>query len=582
MFYLLLVIVCLILQQPLATILVAILWWVLHKKTEEAEEKKYAEQKAKRDAIMAAAKAERAAQIKSKATSSNVAVNSNLASPAVHSTPKSKFNITDGVLDTYNSKDEIAIVPDYVKTIGACAFKNASTLKQIVLPMGIENIGDEAFVDCKNLLHIDVPNSVGTIGEGVFLRCNQIETVKLSNNICLIEKNTFLACRNLTNIILPPNLISIGDQAFYDCNSLRCITIPESVQSIGKAAFSGCKKLESIVIPNGVKDLANRIFLDCYSLESVTLPNELKTIGDESFYQCDSLRSIRLPKSVTTIGVRAFAQCEKLRSIDIPDGTTAIEAFAFAGCSNLTSISIPDSTTFIGDGAFNGCNELLTIRATAGSAAEQYARKNNIRFSASVIQDKNVPVVHEIAFADFVVRSNAFSCYFKHDVETVQAFVSVLSRDGSIRKIKTIAAYCKDCNCYYILDSSFKALQKQGVLLCQLITLAELKGKGFSVFSGEGMKAQSMLRRCGYTVNATDDLSATQRQKILALVLDNRIYSASELYNFLDWLIGYHGRSKQRDMSAAIEKWTDDRNFVANYKAELRRSIGINSISYRE
>ena len=141
--------------------------------------------------------------------------------------------------------------------------------------------------------------------------------------------------------------------------------------------------------------------------------------------------------------------------------------------------------------------------------------------------------------------------------------------------------YCKDCNCYYILDSSFKSLQQQGVLLCQLITLAELKGKGLSVFTGEGMKAQSMLRRCGYTVNATDDLSATQRQKILTLVLDNRLYSASELYNFLDWLIGYHGRSKQRDMSAAIEKWTADRDFVANYKVNSRRSVGISSISYR-
>ena len=96
------------------------------------------------------------------------------------------------------------------------------------------------------------------------------------------------------------------------------------------------------------------------------------------------------------------------------------------------------------------------------------------------------------------------------------------------------------------------------------------------------MKAQSMLRRCGYTVNATDDLSETQRQKILALVLENNLYSASELYNFLDWLIGYHGRSTRRDMSSAVAKWTADRDFVANYKLANRRSVRINSITYHK
>lgn len=566
-------------KDPIITIVLLSLFGMMRSKLNKAEEKMYADRKAHAEAVMAAAKAEQVARSTAKTAVTHTTATTVKPSPVP--TQKNDFDIEVGTLTAYNAKAETAVIPNNVTSIGDYAFKNVSELKRVIIPDSVKHIGKEAFVDCKKLLRADVPNSVVSIGDGAFLRCNHLEIVALPNSVRNIGNNTFLACKNLMDISMPENLVMIGEQAFYGCANLQNITIPNSVKSVGKSAFSECKKLESISIPDSITAIQNKVFSNCHQLGNVTLPSGIVSIGEEAFYHCYSLRNIKLPNSLKTIGTRAFAHCESLRSIDIPDGVTDIEGYAFAGCDNLTSISIPDSVTFIGDGVFNGCSELLTIRAAKGSAAERYATRNDIRFSA-VVQDKNVPVIHEIDFADFVVRSNAFSCYFKHDVETVQAFVNVLSRDGSIRKAKTIAAYCKDCNCYYILDSSFKALQKQGVILCQLITLAELKGKGFSVFSGEGMKAQSMLRRCGYTVNATDDLSATQRQKILALVLDNRIYSASELYNFLDWLIGYHGRSRQRDMSAAIEKWTDDRNFVANYKAGLRRSVGINSISYRE
>ena len=63
-------------------------------------------------------------------------------------------------------------------------------------------------------------------------------------------------------------------------------------------------------------------------------------------------------------------------------------------------------------------------------------------------------------------------------------------------------------------------LQRKGKLLCQLITEHEYLTKGDSLFSGEDMKAESVLRRCGYTVNAKDDLNDQQRQGILMQVVD--------------------------------------------------------------
>lgn len=45
-------------------------------------------------------------------------------------------------------------------------------------------------------------------------------------------------------------------------------------------------------------------------------------------------------------------------------------------------VTIPESVTEIEDFAFDGCKK-LTIHAPAGSAAEQYAKENGIRFEAA-------------------------------------------------------------------------------------------------------------------------------------------------------------------------------------------------------
>jgi hypothetical protein len=65
----------------------------------------------------------------------------------------------------------------------------------------------------------------------------------------------------------------------------------------------------------------------------------------------------------------------------IPDGVTSIGSGVFSECINLTTITIPDSVTSIGDSAFYECTN-LTIHAPAGSYAEKYAKKKEIKFIA--------------------------------------------------------------------------------------------------------------------------------------------------------------------------------------------------------
>ena len=68
-------------------------------------------------------------------------------------------------------------------------------------------------------------------------------------------------------------------------------------------------------------------------------------------------------------------------NIEIPEQVKIIESYIFEGRSDLTSITLPPSIKAIAMNAFEGC-EKLTIHAPAGSFAEEYAKKNKIKFEA--------------------------------------------------------------------------------------------------------------------------------------------------------------------------------------------------------
>ena len=200
------------------------------------------------------------------------------------------------------------------------------------------------------------------------------------------------------------------------------------------------------------------------------------------------------------------------------------------------------------------------------------------KFSPSNKGEINGKVIGHIEFADFIVRTNAFYCNKNHSVESINAFVNLLQKDGSIIEESVAAGYCKCCNCYFILEQDFLRLQAKGVLLCQLLSYDEYIDRGIEIIRGDELKAQSVLRRCGYTVNATIDLSVEQRQKILSLVIDSDLYSTSGLCSFLDWLIVFHGKNQKKNMHKALEKWKADRDFVAQYKSKQKRKVRIKSI----
>ena len=116
-----------------------------------------------------------------------------------------------------------------------------------------------------------------------------------------------------------------------------------------------------------------------------------------------------------------------------------------------------------------------------------------------------------------------------------------------------------------------------GVVLCRICDeKSYLKN---SWINGMRLAQESILMQFGYTVSQEEGLSASRRQKILAVMIDNRVLSKSEIISYLDFFISQ--RQYQSKFELAVSKWEMDRDFVEEYRVGEYTQFGVNAIYRR-
>ncbi|WP_347992364.1 hypothetical protein [uncultured Eubacterium sp.] len=200
--------------------------------------------------------------------------------------------------------------------------------------------------------------------------------------------------------------------------------------------------------------------------------------------------------------------------------------------------------------------------------------QSKVKTSQSEEMNTNIPVLPEIGLKDFVIRANIFKCmHNKHKIDNVVAMINI-DDNGRKKQIKISAGYCSQCKIYFILDSTYQNLKKKGMILCRISDEKNYMKGGYA--NGIKLAQESLLMQYGYNVSQTEGLTATARQKILAVIIDNKIMSKSEIISYIDFFISQ--RSSNSRMDVAISKWEADRDFVENYKIGEYTQFGVNAI----
>ncbi len=118
---------------------------------------------------------------------------------------RQQMRIKNGVLEWVYPSDMDAnghvIVPDGVREIGHCAFRDCKSLKSVQLPNGLEKIGMYAFAHLASLKSIHLPDGLMKISSEAFVGCPSLERIRIPYSVTCIEPSYFLGCPCFEDVI---------------------------------------------------------------------------------------------------------------------------------------------------------------------------------------------------------------------------------------------------------------------------------------------------------------------------------------------------------------------------------------------
>ena len=269
----------------------------------------------------------------------------------------------------FNEKSSLlrVVLPDTLKGIGECAFRNCVNLTgSIIIPEGVTEIGPSAFLWCTSLTGtLSLPSTLEYIGgggavdiHGAFNDCHFTCELKLPNNLKYIGHNAFAGNSGYYgNLILPEKLEFIGDFAFAGASNLTGdLKIPQGVTMISQYAFQGTGLNGTLQLHDGITGIQPGAFNNTPLKGELVLPKNLTTLGASAFEGCDFSGELKLPNDIASIGDNAFAYNWRLMGVvEFPEGIQTIGANAFAECRSIEGLVIPESVENIRSNAFSNC-----------------------------------------------------------------------------------------------------------------------------------------------------------------------------------------------------------------------------------
>lgn len=269
--------------------------------------------------------------------------------------------------------DTKVVIPDVIKIgdkiyriteVNEKAFKDNTTIREVVISQNVSKIGNSAFEGCTSLEKVTLKEGLVTIGDKAFKGCSSLTSITMPATVQKIGNYAFENCTKLKTVKLNEGLLTIGKKAFYNCKSLKKVKIPKSVLKIGSYAFAKCAALTSITFATDsqLMSMGTGVLSNDKKLTKIKLPGKLTAVPSKAFKNDTKLASVTIGKSVTKIGAEAFNGCKKIKKVTIQAKVQTIGEKAFYNCKSLKTVSIKSKAlTSVGEKAFKKCKKGLKI-----------------------------------------------------------------------------------------------------------------------------------------------------------------------------------------------------------------------------
>lgn len=225
----------------------------------------------------------------------------------------------------------------------------------------------------------------------------------------------------------------------------------------------------------------------------------------------------------------------------------------------------------IGKQCFYFNSDKLTCRlkgqfCTNASTCVSFTKSN----PAKINKSKNKPILNKenkkytslIGVTAIVINDNRKCINDSHNIIDVEAIIRIVKPTGEIINHTTQAAYCEQCDTYFLLKSDLKSAKKIGVLLCQIIDKNTYINEIKSTKTNNG--TESRIHQLGYNVQKGSGLTDRQREVVIANMIENTDISKHEISSHIQRCINQH--KKQQNYQDAVRCWQHDYEFISNYK----------------
>ena len=233
-------------------------------------------------------------------------------------------------------------------------------VREVTFPDTVTELGSHLFGGCTELVTVTLPAHLKTLPEGTFESCFRLQNAELNSGLTRIEEGAFWGNSYLFALTLPDALEEIEEPNFVMAGILSWFDVGEN-----SAGFSTNEEGTILFSRDGKRLLHYGMYNEA---ESYAVPEGVESIDAYAFYSVSQLKSITFPGSLRSIGGMALAMTG-VRELTIPAGVTEV------GILKNITVEGSDATE-----AWVAVGNETTIRGVPGSAAEEYAKRQNKTF----------------------------------------------------------------------------------------------------------------------------------------------------------------------------------------------------------